>query len=107
MQVASLEAERGKLVRALVREVGEEVPLAKLLDEGSDWKGRREQVIALRDKVKALKAQLVGGAARPDGWCRGTQASPLLLAVSRCLIGWPWRVRSLQSATLGCMLLRP
>ena len=61
LQVAVLEAERVKMTRALVREVGEEVPLARLLDEGSDWKGRREQVITLQNKIKALKEQLVGG----------------------------------------------
>ncbi len=67
-----LEAERVKLSRALVREVGEEVPLARLLDEGSDWKGRREQVITLQNKVKALKEQLVGArlaAAAAAGAC--------------------------------------
>ncbi|KAF5842643.1 hypothetical protein DUNSADRAFT_6113 [Dunaliella salina] len=51
-----MEIEYKKVVRALVREVGEEVPLSKVLDDGSDWKGRREQLIALRDQVKALKA---------------------------------------------------
>ncbi len=61
LQVAVLEAERTKMTRALVREVGEEVPLARVLDEGSDWKGRREQVITLQNKIKALKEQLVGG----------------------------------------------
>ena len=43
-------------------QVGDEVPLAKLMDEGSDWKGRREQLIALRDQIKVLKAaQVCGG----------------------------------------------
>lgn len=60
LQVAALESERVKMIRALAREVGDDVPLARLLDEGSDWKGRREQVIALQNKVKALKEQLVG-----------------------------------------------
>ncbi|KAG2442826.1 hypothetical protein HXX76_002905 [Chlamydomonas incerta] len=57
-KVFTLEAENKKLTRALVREVGEEVPLARVLDDSgaSDWKGRREQVIALRDQVKQLKA---------------------------------------------------
>jgi hypothetical protein len=48
-------------VRALVREVGEDVPLSQILDDSSDWKGRREQLIALRDQIKALKASQV--------WC--------------------------------------
>ncbi|KAG2450056.1 hypothetical protein HYH02_000160 [Chlamydomonas schloesseri] len=57
-KVFTLEAENKKLARALVREVGEEVPLARVLDDSgaSDWKGRREQIIALRDQVKQLKA---------------------------------------------------
>lgn len=55
-QAFALEAENKKLVRALQREVGEEVPLAKVLDEGGDWKGRREQLLALREQVKQLKA---------------------------------------------------
>lgn len=52
----ALEIDNKKLHRALAREVGEEVPLSKILDESSDWKGRREQIIALRDQVKQLKA---------------------------------------------------
>jgi len=43
----------------LAQQVGEEVPLAKVLDEGSDWKGRREQVIALKDQVRQLKEEQV------------------------------------------------
>eukprot|EP00877_Chromochloris_zofingiensis_P009251 jgi/Chrzof1/457/Cz01g16160.t1 len=51
-----LEADNKKLTRALLREVGEDVPLAKLLDhESSDWKGRREQIIALKDQIRQLK----------------------------------------------------
>lgn len=54
-KVVILETENKKLTRALVREVGEEVPLSRVLEAGSDWKGRREQIIALRDQIKALK----------------------------------------------------
>lgn len=68
-QVFALEIEHKKVVRALVREVGEEVPLSKVLDDGSDWKGRREQLIALRDQIKALKAsQVRGGTNLLLGW---------------------------------------
>lgn len=52
----TLEAENKKLARAITREVGEDVPLAKVLEDGSDWRGRREQLIALKDQVKQLKA---------------------------------------------------
>ncbi|GAX83035.1 hypothetical protein CEUSTIGMA_g10461.t1 [Chlamydomonas eustigma] len=55
-KVFTLEIEVKKLQRALVREVGEEVPLSKVLEEGSDWKGRREQLIALKEQVKQLKS---------------------------------------------------
>ncbi|KXZ56604.1 hypothetical protein GPECTOR_1g543 [Gonium pectorale] len=56
-RVFALESENKKLTRALVREVGEDVPLSKVLDESGagEWKGRREQIIALRDQVKQLK----------------------------------------------------
>jgi hypothetical protein len=54
-QAFTLESENKKLTRALVREVGEDVPLTKVLDETgcNDWKGRREQIIALRDQVRS------------------------------------------------------
>jgi len=45
--------------------------MAKILDEGSDWKGRREQLIALKDQVKMLKAAQVGRGA----WERRMQSS--------------------------------
>ena len=60
MKVFTLEIEVKKLQRALQREVGDEVPLSKVLDEGSDWKGRREQLIALKEQVKQLKIAQVG-----------------------------------------------
>ncbi len=39
-------------------QVGEEVPLARVLDEsgGSDWKGRREELIKLREQVWRCQA---------------------------------------------------
>jgi hypothetical protein len=59
-QVFVLDGENKRLTRALVREVGEEVPLAKVLEEGSDWKGRRETIIALRDTIRKMKEDRVG-----------------------------------------------
>jgi hypothetical protein len=56
-QAFALEAENKRLARALAREVGDDVPLSKVLDEGSDWKGRRETIVALRDTVRKLKEQ--------------------------------------------------
>jgi hypothetical protein len=72
LQVFLLETENKKLTRALLREVGDGIPLAKLLEEGSgsDWKGRREQIIKLHDTIRQLKeAAAAGGdaAAGPTG----------------------------------------
>jgi hypothetical protein len=58
-QVFALEGENKRLARALVREVGEDVPLAKVLEEGSDWKGRRETIIALRDTIRKMREDMV------------------------------------------------
>jgi hypothetical protein len=63
LQVFLLEGENRKLVRALVREVGKEVPLAKVVDEGSDWKGRREQIIHLKDTIRQLRDAAAAAAA--------------------------------------------
>lgn len=59
-----LEGENKKLAKALIREVGEDIPLQKVLDEGSDWKGRREQIIHFKDTIKQLK-EAAGAAAPP------------------------------------------
>ncbi len=57
-KVFALEIEVKKLQRALAREVGDDVPLAKVLDEGSDWKGRREQLIKLNEQVRQPRERL-------------------------------------------------
>lgn len=57
VQVFLLEGENRKLTRALVREVGDDTPLAKVLSDeaGSEWRGRREQIAALKNAVRQLK----------------------------------------------------
>ena len=66
MQLSQLRAERDKLERALVREVGSDVPMAKLLaDEGGDWRGRAQQIGLLRDKVRELQESQVQSPAMP------------------------------------------
>ena len=66
LQLSQLRAERDKLERALVREVGSDVPMAKLLaDEGGDWRGRAQQIGLLRDKVRELQESQVQRAAVP------------------------------------------
>eukprot|EP00775_Hariotina_reticulata_P012960 gene12960-13089_t len=60
-----LDGENKKLMRALVREVGDDIPLSKVLNDGSDWKGRREQIVHLKDTIRQLKeaADVSAGAA--------------------------------------------
>lgn len=60
------------MVRALIREVGDSIPLQKVLEEGSgsDWKGRREQIIRLQDTIKQLKE-----AAAADGTLQAAHAT--------------------------------
>jgi hypothetical protein len=74
LQVFLLEGENRKLVRALVREVGEEVPLAKVVDEGSDWKGRREQIIHLKDTIRQLRDAAAAGNSAAAGSAAGLPA---------------------------------
>jgi hypothetical protein len=76
-QAFLLETDNKKLVRALQREVGDDVPLPKVLEEGGDWKGRREQIASLREQLKQLKEAQVRrrggcleeGYAAPAGGC--------------------------------------
>ncbi|KAF8071151.1 fabZ [Scenedesmus sp. PABB004] len=64
-KVFLLEGEVRKLTRALSREVGDDVPLAKVVDEGSDWKGRRETIVHLRDTVRQLRDALAAAGGAP------------------------------------------
>jgi hypothetical protein len=66
-QAFLLETDNKKLVRALQREVGDDVPLPKVLEEGGDWKGRREQIASLREQLKQLKEAQV----RQGRWLSG------------------------------------
>ena len=74
-----VDAENRKMARALAREVGDEVPLARVLDEGSDWKGRREAIVALRDTVRRLREELKVRRLLGVGWGGGgvSTISPL------------------------------
>ena len=58
MSAQALKAELGKHQRALAREVGEDVPLAKLLDETSGAKGRAQQISLLKEQVRTLTRKL-------------------------------------------------
>ena len=59
MQAALLDIENRKLHFILTREIGEEIPVAKILEEGTKWRGRSEQIIALKEQIKQMKAAQV------------------------------------------------
>ena len=54
----SSKAELVRYQRALAKEVGDEIPLAKLLDEASGAKGRAQQISLLKEQVKGLTRRL-------------------------------------------------
>ncbi|CAK9264274.1 unnamed protein product [Sphagnum jensenii] len=53
-----LEKQIQKLNHIIQREVGDHIPLQKVIEDGSGWVGRSEQVSLLKDKVAELKAQV-------------------------------------------------
>ena len=55
MQVGQLRAERARYEKALRREVGEDVPLQKVLDEASDWRGRAQHITLLQERLLSLQ----------------------------------------------------
>ncbi|KAJ1633665.1 hypothetical protein T492DRAFT_978984 [Pavlovales sp. CCMP2436] len=59
----AMRAELSKYQRALAKEVGDDVPLAKVLEDG--WRGRAQQITLL--KAKLGDARRTGGAGAEDG----------------------------------------
>ncbi|KNC50017.1 uncharacterized protein AMSG_05774 [Thecamonas trahens ATCC 50062] len=59
--IEKLKTELKATQRALVREVGDNVPLEEVLVEGSGWRGRAETISLLSDKIRKLKKQLAAG----------------------------------------------
>ncbi|KAJ7548427.1 hypothetical protein O6H91_07G011700 [Diphasiastrum complanatum] len=53
-----LSAEVGRLQHALQCEVGEHIPLSKVLEDGGGWKGRGQQICLLKDKITELKGKI-------------------------------------------------
>nr|XP_024390376.1 coiled-coil domain-containing protein 13-like isoform X2 [Physcomitrium patens] len=53
-----LEKQVQRLHHVLQREVGEHIPLAKVVEEGTGWVGRSELISKLKGKVEELKAQV-------------------------------------------------
>lgn len=43
------------MTRALLKEVGDDTPLSKLVEAGSDWRGRAQQISLLKAKVTDLQ----------------------------------------------------
>lgn len=57
-RLEELRRENDRLKNALVREVGDDAPVAKIAaGEHTDWRGRAQQITLLRDKLRELKAQ--------------------------------------------------
>ncbi|KAK9816609.1 hypothetical protein WJX72_002699 [[Myrmecia] bisecta] len=56
VKMNAVRQEKEKLLRALQREVGEDVPIAKLLDGTSDWRGRQQQISLLKEKIKEMSS---------------------------------------------------
>ena len=54
----SIKVERDRLARVLSKEVGEDVSVSKILEEGSDWRGRAQQIILLKEKIRDLRKEL-------------------------------------------------
>jgi len=63
----ALKTERDRLLRVLQKEVGEDVSLGKILEDGSDWRGRAQQIILLKNKVRELKKELGHSGANDTG----------------------------------------
>lgn len=62
-----LKAEVERYRRALAKEVGEELPLAKLLEEGSGAKGRAQQISLLQEKIRDMSRKLFAATAGAEG----------------------------------------
>ena len=59
-KVGQLRAERARYERALRRELGEDVPLARALDEASDWRGRAQQISLLQERLLCMQESQAG-----------------------------------------------
>ncbi|KAJ3130456.1 Coiled-coil domain-containing protein 13 [Nowakowskiella sp. JEL0407] len=52
--------------KALQNEVGEDIPVETILTQNSNWKGRAQTIILLKEKVNRLKEQLAMNSDTPD-----------------------------------------
>lgn len=86
LQANLFKTEKDKVTRALLKEVGDDTPLSKLVEGGSDWRGRAQQISLLKAKVTDLQ-----------------QAQVLLLDLSQCHAG----LASLCKACSKCFQAQP
>eukprot|EP00771_Trimastix_marina_P001830 gnl/Trimastix_PCT/2934.p2 GENE.gnl/Trimastix_PCT/2934~~gnl/Trimastix_PCT/2934.p2 ORF type:complete len:327 (-),score=85.30 gnl/Trimastix_PCT/2934:54-950(-) len=81
-----------KTQRALVREVGEETPLNKVLDEQSNWRGRAQSIAVLKTKVHNLtqqvRANIASAASEGDGSSQTTQRSSVMSSEPKRATRW-------------------
>ncbi|KAK2961291.1 hypothetical protein BLNAU_3737 [Blattamonas nauphoetae] len=57
-QLQNTKQELSKVQRALKQEVGDSVPISKVLQENGTWRGRAQEISILKDKVASLKEEL-------------------------------------------------
>lgn len=55
LQANLYKTERDKLTRALAKEVGEDIPISRILDGGGDCRGRAQQITLLKAKINDLQ----------------------------------------------------
>lgn len=54
-QANLFKTERDKVTRALAKEVGDDTPISKVVEGGSDWRGRAQQITLLKAKISDLQ----------------------------------------------------
>ena len=81
LQANLFKTEKDKVTRALLKEVGDDTPLSKLVEGGSDWRGRAQQISLLKAKITDLQQAQVLLLDSPQ--CHASLAS-LRQACSKC-----------------------
>lgn len=55
LQANLYKTEKDKVTRALAKEVGDETPLSRVVEAGSEWRGRAQQISLLKAKIIELQ----------------------------------------------------
>lgn len=58
-QMVKLKGEKDAVLRALRKELGPDVDLAKVLEESSTWRGRAQQISILKERIADYQSQQV------------------------------------------------